>query len=174
MSIRKIRTHLRRAAVDAARLLAEFDTPPAFRLWDNPVLSAARKYPSLFPKGHQSLMGDVVFNGSLLVDDGHQLQDAGINAHRRLWMIYRFDSLTDTNGDANYTIITTLLSITQQDDKTIDLLYGFDWQGTETLCRLILDAPENKLVDNVFSKQKWTALHSIAVPNSQDHKGLDA
>ena len=155
------KSYLRYVSVDGARLLSDFEDPPVFELWRNPVLEGSAKYDSFSCDSGQSLLANYIFDacgGGLLVDDGHSLIDAGISNERRLWLIYRFYSLTDLAGDNNYTTLTAMLSV-KTGPGVVNLWYGFDWSGNETLSRLSFDCSDSEVAANVLSDQNWRAIH---------------
>ena len=147
---------------EGAGLLAQFDCPPPFELWNNPVAAKAREYRFLAPDGGRSSITNDIFeqcNAGCLVDDGSSLVDAGITLDRRLWLIYQYHSLTDLYGDDKFISVIALLSMIQLDDESIDLTFGFDWLHNETLSRLNFENDESELSPLVFAKSNWRTLH---------------
>lgn len=153
---------IRAVSREGTGLLAQFDCPPTFEVWDNPVAAKAREYRFLVPDGGRSSITDYVFeqcNAGCLVDDGSNLVDAGITLDRRLWLIYQYHSLTDFYGDRKHTSVNALLSIIQLDDQSIDLSFCFDWLHNEALSRLNFENDEGQLSRFVFAKCNWRTLH---------------
>ena len=119
---------------------------------------------SLAPTGGRSQTTTEIFNNcnaQLLCDDGWDLVDGGINQHRRLWLTYNFNSLTDYNGRKNYTTIVALLSVMTNVQNESKLVFGFDWKHTETLSRLLFDTTDASLERTVFSDNSWHSLHEV-------------
>ena len=165
LAFHNFKQYLRAASRDAAQLLASFETPPAFELWHNPVTSKALRLASLGPTGNRSLIADNVFsncNASNLCDDGHHLVDGGINQQDRLWLVYQFHSLTDYQGQSNYTSISALISAITNDQCATDLFFGFDWNQPEAPCRLIFEESEATILKTVLIDEAWRAVHRMA------------
>ena len=122
---------------------------------------------SLAPSGSRSQTTRDIFNNcnaQHLCDDGCDLIDGGINAYRRLWLIYNFHSLTDYRGRQNYTEIVASISVVINDHHESKLFFGFDWKREETLSRLIFDADDATLEKSVFRHDAWHAVHHRADP----------
>ena len=151
------------AAKDSVKLLAAFETPPAFDLWTNPVVQQARMFESLAPAGGWSLSSDIFShcNALNLCDDGWDLIDGGITKYRRLWLTYQFNSLTDYGGQYNYTTVLALLSVVTNPNLESELVFGFGWNRPETLSRLMFDAPDATLAKSVFCNDAWRSLHTV-------------
>ncbi|MEO1528934.1 MAG: hypothetical protein AAFX06_26230 [Planctomycetota bacterium] len=144
-----------RAANEAAELLTSFEEPPAFNLWDNPVVARARSFKSLRP---DRFFADTIFqhcNSKELCADGEYICDGGINQHLRLWIVYEYRSLTDFRGESNYTYIHGLISAINRTPNESELFFGFGWQGSDPLSRLNLGIAERKLKRAVLSLKCW-------------------
>ena len=159
--------HLRVVTKDAAKLLASFHEAPDFDLWSNPVTQRAATMEALSPSRSRSQTTQDIFkncNAQHLSDDGCDLIDGGINGHRRLWLIYKFHSLTDYRGRHNYTEIVALISFVIIDHRKSNFFFGFDWKHEETLSRLIFDADDATLGRTVFPDDAWHSTHHISAP----------
>ena len=125
----------------------------------------AKTFNSLSPSGNRSLVADDIFRNCgahKLCDDGHHLVDGGINEHRRLWLTYQFDSLTDYDDRQKYTSLVALISVVANEQCGSELFFGFDWKRPETLSRLIFDKTEATLMETVFADESWHSVHRLA------------
>lgn len=162
---KRFKTYLRRVARETANLLNEFEQPPTFELWQNPVVASASGLRSL-RGGSRETETDQLFDASGasgLVDDGRRLITGGITSQRRLWLLYCYDSLTDFDGHSNYTSVNAVVSSILTEPKTMDLWFGFDWLPSESISRLNFEPEEAKIVADVLSRNHWRALHRLQV-----------
>ena len=142
-------------------MLGSFENPPAFELWSNPVTSLARNFDAI---GGRSLVASQIFsscNASNLCDDGFGLIDGGLNDNRRLWLTYKFNSLTDYDGRDKYTSLFALISLVSHEEHGTELFFGFDWQRPDTLSRLIMNETEPTLKETVLNDEAWHAVHRL-------------
>ena len=145
-------------------MIASFETPPEFELWNNPVTLKAMTFDSLGLSGGRSLIADEIFrncNAHHLCDDGCRLVDGGINHHRRLWLTYQFNSLTDYDNNQNYTSIDVLVSVIVNDQHASEVFFGFDWKRQETLSRLMFDETDATLKATVLVDDAWHSVHRL-------------
>lgn len=156
-----LKQFLYRAAIDGTELLDAFESPPDFDVWGNPVLEQAQTFETLALTGRSRIAQEIFrnCNASALCDDGHELVDGGINKNHRLWLVYRFDSLTDFSGQDHYTCISGVITVKRRDSFVSELFLGFDWQRDEALGHLLFDEREGKLKSTVLQKPAWRARH---------------
>ena len=147
--------------MDTKQLLSEFPEPPEIGLWENPVVDAALMLPSLRP-GSRLNTTNILFGASdaqNLVCDGNTLTDAGITASRRLWLLYKYDSLTDFDGTYGYATIFAM--VTSVVESTTIIHVGFDWRYGDNPNRLTFDSGEFKIRKSLLDQKCWRALHSF-------------
>ena len=161
------RDYLRQVARDTKQLLSEFPTTPEFHLWENPVADRAIGFPAL-RTGSRLVSTDLLFHasdGRNLVCDGNVLIDAGISKARRLWLLYRYDSLTQFDGSSGYTSVLGVITAIVDPNTTVHV--GFDWSGVDDLNRLTFDVDEPKIQSTVLCRKNWRALHVLEYPSER-------
>ena len=150
--------------MDTKQLLS--DSPQTLEIgpWENPVVDAALRLPSL-RTGSRLGRTDLLFRASdaqNLVCDGNTLTDAGITASRRLWLLYEYASLTNLNGNHGYTTIFAM--VTSVVESTTIVHVGFDWLHGDNPSRLTFDSRESKIRKSLLNGKSWRALHSLEHP----------
>ncbi|HBE72047.1 MAG TPA: hypothetical protein DDW52_28245 [Planctomycetaceae bacterium] len=151
---------LARNAQDCVTILRQFDTPPTFDLWHNPVTEAADKTTTLSARSMYADDLHRASSGSLLCGDGHDLVDGGITNSMRLWLIYDYHSLPDFTGADRFTTFRVLRSARFTGDRTLALTLGYHWLPARSLSRLDFEDDDRSIDENVIASEHWRTVHT--------------